>query len=157
MKTKYLYSDKAKGGLFLKGLLMSIIIALMAAFLPAPSVLAAPASGDPEIDLLEQEWNNKLSMVRAQNLFNAQVKLFPVDYKDSKDMARPYELLDKYGAALKKANEIILKHAGFDKTGDVIDEEDALKSVQDLSACLDIMYGMLAKLEEEGYPFHRLK
>lgn len=161
METKCLrnsiLSNKPGGALFQKLLIVSIIAALLAAFLPLTSVFAAPATDSANGGTLEQEWANKLSMVRAENLFYAQVKLLPADYKDSKEMARPYELLDKYGIALKQANEIILKHAGFDKTGDVIDEEDATESVQKLAACLSIMNGMRTKLDEEGYTVRRFK
>ena len=159
MQTKWSYnsilSDRARDSLFRKMFVMSIIVALMVAFLPASSVFAASdfANGGT----LEEEWSNKLSMVRAENLFYAQVKLFPADFEDADDMARPYELLHKYGSALKQANEIILEHAGFDKTGDVIDEEQAVESAQDLAMYLHIMRGLRTKLEEEEYKLHRLR
>ncbi len=159
MKTKWLYrpgsSDKLKESLIRKLLVMAVIVVLMAAFLPVSSVFAA--SEMAKGGTLEEEWSNKLSMVRAENLFYAQIKLFPVDYKSSKDMARPYELLDKYGSELKRANEIITNHVGFDETGDVINTEEAWQSVQDLGECLCAMRGIAEKLEEEGYPIHRVK
>ena len=155
MKTKWLYSPgssaKAKGALFQKMFLMAMIVALISAFLPQVSVFAAEGNG------LEEEWSNKLSMVRSENLFYAQLKLFPVDFKRAEDMARPYELLAIYGSALKQANKIITEHAGFDETGDVIDTEEAWQSTQDLGACLHAMRGALAKIDEEGYPIHRVK
>jgi len=161
MKTNLSYhsvfSDRAKGSLFQKMLVGSIIVALLAAFLPASSVFAAPASDSVDGDTLGQEWSNKLSMVRAENLFYAQAKLFPSDFEDSDDMARAYELLGKYGLALKQANAVILEHAGFDKTGEVINEIQASESVHELGMYLHIMRGMLTKLDEEGYKIHRAR
>ncbi len=161
MRTRWLYSpgssDKAGGSLFQKMWMAAVIVALMTAFLPISGVLAAPAGDPANGGTLEEQWSNKISMVHAENLFYAQVKLFPVDYKNSKDMARPYDLLDKYGSALKKANDIITKHDGFDETGDVIQEELATQSVEDLGECLRTMRSAVEKLEEEGYPFHRIK
>jgi hypothetical protein len=161
MKTKWSYrsvfSDRANGSLFQKMLVGSIIVALLAAFLPASSVFAAPASDSVNGGTLEQEWSNKLSMVRAENLFYAQAKLFPSDFEDADDMARAYELLGKYGLALKQANAVIVEHAGFDKTGDVINEIKATESVQELGMYLHIMRGMLLKMDEEGYKIHRTR
>lgn len=153
-----LLSDQTRGSLFQKMFLASLIVVLMAVLLPTASVLAAPASDLVSGGTLEQEWANKQSMVKAANLFYAQVKLFPADYKNIADeMARPYELLHKYGSALKEANQIILIHAGFDETGDVIDVEDAIDSVHALGENLHAMRGYLARFEEEGYDLHRLR
>jgi hypothetical protein len=162
MKTKCasisLLNDQARGSLFQKIFIASIIVALLIAFLPAASAFAAPADDPVPGGTLEWEWANKQSMIRYHNLFYAQVTLFPVDYENKADnMARPYELLHKYGLALKQANDIILKHAGFDETGDVIDEDLALESVHHLGENLHAMRGFLAKFEEEGYDLHRLK
>lgn len=161
MQTRHLYnsavSQKTGKSLFARICAAVILVILMASFLPLSSVYAAPASDHIDGDTLGQEWANKLSMVRMENLFYAQVKLFPVDFKSSSDMARPYDLLAKYGSALKQANEIILKHTGFDEKGEVINEEQAQQSVQDLGECLHTMRGAMDKLEEEGYPFHRVK
>ncbi len=161
MKTRWLYSpelcNKTRESFFQKMLVMAIVIALTVAFLPMSSVLAAPASDAINGEDLGLEWKNKISMVHAETLFYGQVKLFPTDFKSSADMARPYELLAKYGAALKQANEIALKHAGFDETGNVIDEEEALQSLQDLGTQLRTMRGAMEKFEEEGYKLHRAK
>jgi hypothetical protein len=69
-------------------------------------------------------------------------------------MARPYELLDKYGSALKTANDIILKHEGFDEKGNVINEIQAGQSVEALGLCLHTIRGVRTKLEEGGYKLH---
>ncbi|HMB22134.1 MAG: hypothetical protein ACM33V_07085 [Chloroflexota bacterium] len=164
MKTKWSYrstlSNEAGGSLLQKILLISIAIILMVTSLPVSSVFAAPAN-DGEIpwtnDLLDQEWSNKISYIRMQNVFYAQAKLYPSDYKKPEDMARPYELLNKFGSALKDANAIITAHEGFDETGDVINMEKAIESVRKLSDCIHTMRGSMAKFEEEGYKLHKVK
>jgi hypothetical protein len=146
MKTKW----------FQKIFVISLVVALTAAFLPGQSVFAAGGDAS-DIDNLEQEWSNKVSYVRMQNLFYTQARLFPADFQDPADMARAYELLHKYGFALKQANAIILEHAGFDETGDVIDAEEAVESAQELAMYLHVMRGMRTKIDEEGYKVHLLR
>ncbi len=161
MKTNWLYSsgssEKARKSLFQKMLVVSTIVVLVTAFLPVSSVFATPASDDIDEGTLGVDWKSKTSMVHAETLFYARIKLFPTDFKNSKDMARPYELLDKYGSALKQANDIITKHTGFDERGEVLDVELASQSVHDLGECLRIMHGTMTKMEEEGYPFRLVK
>jgi len=132
---------------------ISIIVALMAASLPATRVFAAPAS-DSENGDWAQEWSIKTRNVRFHNLFYTQVRLFPADFKDLSDLARAHELLDKYGAALRQANAIILAHAGFDAKGHVVNEELAAQSVRGLAENLRTMRVVRAKIKEEGYKLH---
>ena len=156
MKTKWLYFPTLRGEGLQRIFVISILIALMAAFLPGQSVFAA--GGTPsDIDNLEQEWSNKVSYVRMQNLFYAQARFFPVDFKSTDDLARAYELLHKYGFALKQANAIILEHDGFDDTGDVIDADRAVESAEELAMYLHVMRGMRVKIEEEGYKVRLLR
>ena len=160
MKMQYSYrsvlSDKTGKSLFQKMLLVSIIVALMVAFLPASSVFAAPVRDqDPtENTDWEFEWRIKIENVRAQSVFYNRIQLLPADFKKAEDMARAYELLDKYGSALKSANDIILKHDGFDEKGRVINEIQAGQSVQDLATYLHTIRGVRTKLEEGGYKLH---
>ncbi len=137
---------------------VSVVIALIFASLPGTRVFAAPArDGDPtEDNSLELEWSNKTRLLRYENLFYGRVRVLPSDFEDKDDLARAYELLHKYGFALKQANEIILKHTGFDQKGRLIDVEDADQTVKDLAMYLHMMRGLRGKIEEEGYPI-RLK
>lgn len=133
---------------------ISIIIALIAASLPVASVFAAPArDGDPtEENSLKLEWSNKTRLLHYENLFFSRVKVLPADFENKDDLARAYELLNKYEFALKQANEIALKHTGFDKNGGLVDIEDADQSVKDLSMYLHMMRGLRGKIAEAGYP-----
>lgn len=160
MKTQWSYSsvlsDKAGKSLLQKVLLVSVIVALLAAFLPAASVFAAPARDqDPtENTDWEFEWSLKLESVRLQSVFYNRIHLLPADFKKAEDMARAYELLNKYGSALKSANDVILKHEGFDEKGNVINEIQAGETVQEVALYLHTMRGARAKLEEGGYKLH---
>ena len=141
---------------------VSIIIALIVAFLPAASVLAAPVyDGTPVAPLddkgLESEWKLKMHTLHYENLFFSRVRVMPADFKDKDDLARAYELLNKYEAALKQANAISLKHTGFDTKGRVLDVEDADKSVKDLAVYLHIMRAVRGMIEEEGLKIRLVK
>ena len=94
MKTNGLYAllaDK-KGGvsLYSKLILVSVIIALMFAYVPAASVLAAPSSdGDPtDFGPLRDEWKTKLRNLRVLGTFYERVRLLPTDFEDPDDRAR---------------------------------------------------------------------
>jgi hypothetical protein len=133
-------------------LVVSILVALLAAFLPVSNAFAAT-----EDDQLERDWANKLSMVKMENLFYSQVRLLPTDFEDKDDMARAYELFGNYSLALKGANAVVLEHAGFDKRGHVTNEIQAVESLEELAAYLHIMRGALLKIDEEGYKLRRIK
>jgi hypothetical protein len=150
-------SMKTKLSLFQKLFMVSIIVALMTAFLPALSVFAAPASDRDSYGDLELEWSNKLRNWRGESLFYTQARVFPADFKDEDDLARAHDLLNKYGFALKQANQIIFEHAGFDERGHVLDEELADQSIRDLAENLHIMRGIRGKLEEAGYKIWRVR
>lgn len=151
-----IFSKKAREVLLQKLFVAAMLVALLASFVPASSVLAAPARDqDPtENTDWEFEWKTKIESVHAQSVFYNRIQLLPSDYKKAADMARPYELLDKYGSALKSANDIILKHEGFDEKGNVINEIQAGQSVQELALCLHTIRGVRTKLEQEGYKLH---
>lgn len=139
--------------------IISIVIALVFASLPGASVFAAPArDGDPtEDNSLELEWSNKTRLLHYENLFYSRVRVLPADFEDKDDLAQAYDLLHKYSFALKQANEISLKHTGFDTKGRVLDVEDADQSVKDLAMYLHIMRGLKEKIEEEGLKIRLLK
>jgi hypothetical protein len=141
---------------------VSIVIALIVAFLPAAGVFAAPVhDGTPVAPLddqgLETEWELKNHTLKYENLFFSRVRVLPSDYKDKDDLARVYELLHKYEAALKQANAISLKHTGFDREGRVLDVEDADKSVKDVAVYLHIMRAMRGTIAEEGLKIRTVK
>ena len=141
---------------------ISIIIALIVTVLPAASVFAAPVyDGTPVAPLddkgLESEWKLKMHTLHYENLFFSRVRVMPADFKDKDDLARAYELLNKYEAALKQANAISLKHTGFDTKGRVLDVEDADKSVKDLAVYLHIMRAVRGMIEEEGLKIRLVK
>ena len=154
MKTNHSYALTAslrRGGLFHSRLFVaSLILALISAFLPAVSALAAPAAGrdiTENIDLAPG-WQDKLGQLRWAGYYYDHVQLYPADFEKTSDLARVQELLEKYGVALRAANTIVLNHAGFDIEGNVKHEVQAARSVRDLAMYLQIMRGLREKIDE---------
>lgn len=159
MKTKvYALTAHNPGGvtLYSKLFIAAVILALITAFLPMASALAAPARV-LETDDLAREWQNKLRNLRAHSLFYEQVRLIPADFEDPDDLAQAQGLLNKYGVALRQATRIVSTRAGFDINGKVTNEKEAFKSVTDLAENLRIMRAIWMQLDEGGYELHRIK
>lgn len=139
--------------------LVSLMIALLVASLPVTSVLAAPGKGDQpweNVDL-EKEWKNKLRLLREEGLFYDQARFYPVDFEDSSDLARAWDLLHKHGFALRQANTVVFNHSGFDFEGNVTNGRLAYESVHDLAMHLQMMRGLRMKIAEEGYKVNRVR
>jgi len=149
-------SNKARGSLFQKTFVVSMIMALLFALLPVASVFAAPARVT-ENDDLAQEWKNKIRNVRVQSIFYDRIQVVPADFENQDDLAQANALINKYGFALRRANTIISTHAGFDQSGRVTDEDLALQSVRDVAENLRIMRAVRMKLDELDYKIHRSK
>lgn len=150
MKTKaYALTARDQGGvsLYSKMFIISLILALVLSFLPLASALAAPASVT-ETDDLAKEWKNKLHTLRAQGFYYDTVRLLPADFKKAEDLALAHMYLEKYGFALKQANTIVFTHSGFDINGRVLNEKQAVKSIEDLSMYIHMMRGLRGKIED---------
>ena len=159
MKAKvYALTAHGPSGLTLHSKLFvaAIIIALITAFLPMASALAAPAHV-LETDDLAREWKTKLDNLRAHSLFYIQVRLYPADFEDATELAQAQALLDKYGFALKKATTVVSTRAGFDINGKVTNEKLAAQSVADLAESLRIMRAIWTQLDEQDVKIHRLR
>jgi hypothetical protein len=153
MKTYGLYALAVEDhgvSLSSKMILVLVIITLMFAFLPAASVLAAPASNQGSIDPddLELEWKNKLRNLRNLGFFYDRVRLVPSDFEDPDDLARMRYYLDKYGFALRQANTVVFNHTGFDINGNVTNEIQAVDTLHELGQFLHMMRGFRAKMDE---------
>jgi hypothetical protein len=134
-----------------------LIIALMLAELPVPSVFAASGDGKDAavIDALETVWSLKLRNVRAQSYFYDHVRLYPADFKNLDELARAYDLLHRYGFALRGAETVIANRNGFDAQGRVTNLGLADQSVKDLAYYLHIMRGLREKLDAVPRKDHR--
>ena len=145
--------------LYTKLILAIAIVAMLFAFLPTASALAAPGN-DPQpwenVDL-EREWRDKLRLLYWEGLFYNEVRFFPVDFNDSAELAQAWNLLHKHGFALKQANTVVFNHTGFDIQGNVLNERRAYESVQNLSMHLHTMRGLRNRIAEEGYKVHRVR
>lgn len=131
--------------LFQKSLMLSVIVALMLALLPVQGAFAAPASavnGD-----LAKEWKDKIDNLQVYGLFYERVRVYPADFKDPVEHARAWELLHKYGFALRGAQTVVLNLTGFDANGRVVNEKQADQSVKELAAYLHEMRGLQKKLD----------
>jgi hypothetical protein len=157
MNTKRFYALAAERpfgqSLFAKILIIAAVLALLFASLPVPGALAAGGEEKQpweNVDL-EKEWKNKLQHLRDEGLFYDQARFYPVDFKNSDDLARAWDLLHKHGFALKQANSIVFSHSGFDFKGDVTNERLAYDSLHNLGQYLHMMRGMRIKIAEAGY------
>jgi hypothetical protein len=149
MKTKVYALTALNQGrvpLYSKMFFVSLILALLLAFLPVANALAAPASVI-ETDDLAKEWKNKLSTLRYQGLYYDTVRLLPADFDDRDDLALAHMYLEKYGFALRQANTIVFNHSGFDINGRVLNEKQAVESIEDLSMYIHWMRGLRGKIE----------
>jgi hypothetical protein len=162
MKTNRLYAAAVRpaGESLSQKLLMAfLILALMLATLPIAGVLAAPESKRrPEnYGNLERDWKNKLEQVREEGLFYTQVRFLPSDFEDLSELAQAWNLVHQHGAALRQANTIVFNHDGFDFEGNVLHEQRAYESVQELGEALRLMRVARQKIAEEGYKVHRMR
>lgn len=163
MKTQRFYAlatRDQRGGLFYSKLFFAaLIIAMLLASFPAASAFAAPGGGEQpweNIDL-EREWKNKLQQLTVEGLFFNQVRFYPSDFKDSSDLARAWDLLQKHGFALQQANTVVFNHSGFDFEGNIINGRLAYDTVHQLAMHLHTMRGLRMKIAEEGYKINRVK
>jgi hypothetical protein len=154
MKTNAFYvltTSEQRGGIFYSKLfVVSVILALLFASLPATRAFAAPASdqGITNNKNLEQGWKAKLSHLRWAGYYYDHVQFYPADFERPADLARVQWYLEKYGIALRAANTILQNHAGFDIKGNVINEVQADQSVRDLAMYLQMMRGIREKIKE---------
>lgn len=149
MKTKvYALTAHDQGGapLYSKMFFVSLILALLLAFLPLANALAAPETVI-ETDDLAKEWKNKLHTLRYQGFYYDTVRLLPADFDKQDDLALAHMYLEKYGFALKQANTIVFNHTGFDINGRVLNEKQAVESIEDLSMYIHTMRGLREKVE----------
>jgi hypothetical protein len=145
--------------LYSKLILAAVVVAMLFASLPVPHAFAAP--GDDEqpwetVDL-EREWKDKLQQLQTEGLFYNQVRFYPVDFEDSSDLARAWDLLHKHGFALKQANTVVFNHSGFDFEGNATNERRAYETLHDLGMYLHAMHGLRMKIAEEGYKVQRAR
>lgn len=131
--------------LFQKLIMVSMIAALMLALLPVQGAHAA--SGGPIKSELAKEWKDKVDTLNANGLFYQRVRIYPADFKDPAEHARAWELLHKYGSALRAAQTVVLNRTGFDENGRVLNEIKADRSVKELAAYLQEMRGIQKKLD----------
>jgi hypothetical protein len=73
--------------------------------------------------------------------------LYPADFKNLDDLSRAYDLLHRYGSALRGAETVIANRYGFDTRGRVTNLRLADQSVKDLAYYLHIMSGLRDKLD----------
>jgi acyl-CoA synthetase (NDP forming) len=152
MKTQVyvLAADQHRSAFRSRLLLAALILALLASFLPAANVFAAPSLRREitEDNNLGEEWSNKVDQMWEHNRFYATVRLNSQDFKNKSDLALAQYYLDKYKAAWKQANAIVVNHAGFDLNGEVTDLKLADQSVHDLAMYLHMLRGLREKLGE---------
>jgi hypothetical protein len=131
-------------------LVIATILALLWAFIPVVSVLAAPARDDQpweKIDL-EKEWKSKLLHLRSEGFFYDHVRLDPDDFEKAAEFTQAQIYLDKYGFALRQANTVVYNHGGFDIKGELLDGKQAYESIHKLAIYLQMMRGLRDKIDD---------
>lgn len=154
MKTKPLSAIAAVnrwegwGSFYQKMFVVSLILSLLLASLPAGRVAAASASldGTPVPPDLAREWSNKLRHLQAEGRFYTTVRLYPAEYEDRDDLALAQDLLNKYSLVYLQANTLVINHTGFDARGRVTNEIQAADTLHQLGEYLKAMRGFKAKM-----------
>ena len=134
--------EEARQSLFQKMLMVSLVAALMLALLPVQGALAASASAD-----LAKEWKDKNDHLQTFGLFYERVRVYPADFKDPAVHAQAWELLHRYGSALRAAQTVALNRTGFDEKGRVINEKQADQSLKELAGYLHEMRSIRKNLD----------
>jgi hypothetical protein len=139
--------EESRRSLFQKLLLVSLIVALMLAMLPVQGALAAPASADSINGDLAKEWKDKIEHLQAFGLFYERVRVYPADFDDPAVHAQAWNILHRYGAALRAAQTVVLSRTGFDEKGRVINEKQADQSLKELAGYLHEMRSLRKNLD----------
>ena len=139
--------EEAGRSIVQKLLMASLIVALLFASLPVYGAFAAPANAVNSVNDFEQQWEKKTEKVRVYGIFYERVRVYPADFEDRSELAQAHDYLNQYGAALRRAQTILLNRAGFDSRGRVINENLADQSLKDLSTNLRTMRVLKGKLD----------
>jgi hypothetical protein len=123
-----------------------LIIALLFASVPAISAFAAPAAqGQTPGSGLEQDWGNKISQLRAAGAWFDNFQTRPGLNRSCGNMG---QYLDRFRVALASAQALIVSGNGFNSSGQVTNDNQARRSVQQLGTYLGTMRGLRQNITE---------
>ncbi|MGZ9235627.1 MAG: hypothetical protein ACXW4E_08890, partial [Anaerolineales bacterium] len=111
-------SDKGGKSPYRKMLFVSLIMAVMLAFVPGVSVFAAPPHDPPlpEEEALAQAWADELNQLATEITFFNNFRPRP---GQSVNPANQRRHLDMYRAAMIAAQTLVVNQTGFDDEGHV--------------------------------------
>ncbi len=149
----------SKMSVFVKGSLIAAVVALAfssVAFAKGKNTKAptAPAtSSQVSMQLIQNSWKDELAWLNIDNAVLSRIDqvVERVASRLDKDAGKHPERLstklevmfNETQSLLSKAESVASAHAGFDASGAVTDQSQALKSVQALGAYLDELRGTL--------------
>jgi len=133
---------------------VAALVTLVAVALASLAVTSAFAAGSTtsatstqvSTQVLQNSWKSELSQLNLDNVFLSRGDKILVDFGRRKvhldRVSGGSEMtLGAFDSLLTKAQAAAKSHAGFDATGKVTDQTQALKSVQTLGAYLDQLRG----------------
>ena len=146
----------SKVSILSKGTVLATVIALALATVSATSAFAAGStttatSTQAVSQNLEKNWKAELSSLQFENAFFGRVDRmldnFGSQAKDANHAGRTKDntpmAFRSFSYFLNKAEAIVSTHAGFDASGNVTDQTQATKSVEDLNIYLSQLRGVL--------------
>lgn len=139
--------EEARRSSFQKMLMVSLVVALMLALLPVQGAFAAPASASAVGADLAKEWKDKNEHLQDFGLFYERVRVYPADFKNPAEHARAWELIHRYGSALRAAQTVALNRTGFDEKGRVLNEKQADQTLKELAGYLHEMRSIRKNLD----------
>lgn len=135
--------------MFRKIAVFALLLAVVLASFPANSALAA----GPTTEKLEKKWDQLLQSYENQSFAHQSVHHWVENWlkthKDAKtaDKAEVQKHLDICNSALESAKIVVTNHAGFDKSGKVIDRAIAIKTINTLANYLQQHAGSVRNLK----------
>jgi len=139
------------------------IIALTLVSVSVTSVFAAsPMLGSSTQNRdrgLEAKWKNELSALQRYKFLYGQIakweSVWLREHRSHYSRAKKNRYANEVHLALQQAEMIVAKHAGFDEKGNVIDQNQAIQSVKNLSMYLNKMRVVLIHKFNHRHPHHK--
>ncbi len=155
----------SKLSVFVKSTIIATVIALAFSSVALTNVFAkspsrkpvAPAATTAQVSAksIQQSWKDELAWLNFDNTVLARIdraldgvvvrfdKIFRSKRADERLAGRMDAVLKETQSLLSQAQSIVKAHAGFDASGNVTDQTQAMKSVASLGAILNQLRGTL--------------
>jgi len=157
-----------------KVLLASLIIALLVTAFPVTGVLAASGGNGKDDDGRSDEWRSMISKLAFEGAFLNRFQLLPGQFGNNiqaqsnqvipvtgnanngqqatvpanklSDYQKAQRYLDKYKMVMGQAQALLINHDGFDFNGNVVNRNQANKSIKQLAMYISMLRGLREKI-----------